>query len=307
MEEIMARSRARAPMVITATLMCLVVLPACTSQEGEKASERSAAATPTPVATTLVELEPETEVVVAGRRFNTQCAGSGPSVVLVAGYGDTMEQAWQPVHRQLGAFARACAYDRLGIGQSEPPPEVQTFADIADDLDGVITALKLPRPIVVVAHSLGGPIAMTWASKHPADAKAVVLLDASPPGFREEFDRLLPPPDAFDLEVDNLRRENARFDDPKTNRESLHPRSWQALNQLPRLDAPVLVLTSTAARPLPKVLDAAKVEAAWIAGQQRWVALSPMGRLERVERAGHYIQIDRPDVVIGAVRRALSS
>ena len=51
------------------------------------------------------------------------------------------------------------------------------------DLDGLITSLGPTRPVIVVAHAMGGPIAATWAGKHGADARALLLLDPLPPGY----------------------------------------------------------------------------------------------------------------------------
>ena len=130
-----------------------------------------------------VTLEAEQDLVVDGHHFKAQCAGQGPSVLLVSGYGATMGD-WGDLPTRLGATARTCMYDRLGVDRSDSPPPVQTFEDIAADLDGVISALRLPRPVVVVAHCLGGPIAVTWAAHHQPDARALVLLDPSRPAGR---------------------------------------------------------------------------------------------------------------------------
>jgi pimeloyl-ACP methyl ester carboxylesterase len=45
-------------------------------------------------------------------------------------------------------------------------------------------------------------------------------------------------------------------------------------------------------------------EALWQKVQAQTAALSPKGRLKVVQGAGHFIQMDRPQVVIEAVREA---
>ena len=128
----------------------------------------------------------EVPVSVAGRRFQTRCVGAGdPAVILVSG-ASTPQTTWHEVHGKVGAKTRICSYDRLGVGDSGPPPPVQTLEQLAADLDGVIDALALPRPLVVVGHSLGGPIAMAWATMHPADTVGVVLIDASSAAAQRE-------------------------------------------------------------------------------------------------------------------------
>ena len=49
----------------------------------------------------------------------------------------------------------------------------------------------------------------------------------------------------------------------------------------------------------------ADLESAWEAGQNEWLALSSVGRLERVDLAGHDIAADQPDVVVARVRELL--
>jgi len=125
----------------------------------------------------------QSPVRVAGRRFQTRCVGEGePNVMLVSGQGTPLEN-WDEIQARIGSIARVCAYDRLGIGTSGKPPPSQTFATFAKDLDGVIDALALQRPLVVVGHSLGGPIAMRWATSHSDDTAGAVLVDSASAHF----------------------------------------------------------------------------------------------------------------------------
>ena len=154
---------------------------------------------------------------------------------------------WGDLPTRLGATARTCMYDRLGVDRSDAAPPVQTFEDIAADLDGVISALRLPRPVVLVAHGLGGPIAVTWAASHQPDARALVLLDADPPGWQAALPSLLPPPDPGDPELTAMFEGIRRFNDPRTNRERLDPGSWAAYDRISGLDVPLWVLVARAA------------------------------------------------------------
>ena len=64
-------------------------------------------------------------------------------MLLVSGYGAKMGD-WGDLPTRLGATARTCMYDRLGVDRSDSPPPVQTFQDIAADLDGVIRHCGCP-------------------------------------------------------------------------------------------------------------------------------------------------------------------
>jgi hypothetical protein len=74
-------------------------------------------------------------------------------------------------------------------------------------------------------------------------------------------------------------------------------------------DKPLAVLTRGVEEGAPGVPPAyvPKVEAAWRAGHDRIAALSSRGSNSIVAGARHYIQIDRPQAVIDAVRRVVDA
>ena len=212
---------------------------------------------------------------------------------------------WGDLPTRLGATARTCTYDRLGVGDSDSAPPVQTFQDIAADLDGVISALRLPRPVVLVASDLGGPIAVTWAAQHRPDARALVLLDPVPPGFHAAAFFLLPPPDPGDPELTAMFESDRRNNDPKTNRESLDPRSWAAYDRINNFNVPLRVLMPEQPPRLPAAVDAAKFVSAWKAGQDRLAGVSSAGHPVTAAGADSIIWLWRLDLVLSTVAEAL--
>lgn len=285
-----------------AAFSVLILLAGCTTAEPAPSPGPPATAARTSSPATL---EAEQDLLVNGHHFTAQCSGQGPAVMLVIGYGGTM-QDWGELPTRLGATTRTCMYDRLGIGNSDSPPPVQTFEDIADDLDGVITALGLPRPVVVVGHSLGGPIAVSWAARHPRDTRALVLLDPTPPGFQAALPSLEPPPDPGDLELTEMIESDRRFDDPLTNLESLDPKSWTAYDRIKRLDVPLWVIVAGEPPQLPRAVDAAQFAAAWKAGERRLAGLSSNSHLITAAGADHVIWKESPELVLSSVADALT-
>jgi pimeloyl-ACP methyl ester carboxylesterase len=245
-------------------------------------------------------------VTVAGHRIGTRCAGrrTDPSVLLVSGL-DASLTSWDQVQPRLSGTTRICAYDRLGVGQSDPPPGRQTVADLAADLDAVIDALGLSRPVVLVAHDVGGVVAATWAEQHRDDLAGLVLVDATPPGYvRTALDLL---PAAGSGAGADLRAGVERTLSPRDNAERFAGRSAFSESLSPLGAVPLVVLTRSVSDYgdlRPRV--AAALDSAWTGGQQQWAELSSRGRVRSVDLAGHEIQRDQPDRVVEAVREVVA-
>lgn len=89
-----------------------------------------------------------------------------------------------PQIEHFAASRRVIAPDLRGHGASAKPEEGYTFANMADDLAGMLAALDAP-PAVAVGHSMGGMIALELCQRHPGRVAALACLDStllSPPG-----------------------------------------------------------------------------------------------------------------------------
>lgn len=121
-----------------------------------------------------------------GRKLNLYCMGDhGPTVLFDAG-GSDWSVVWAMVQPAIAKEARACAYDRAGMGYSDPARGPRTPAAIADDLHELIKAAKLPGPAVLVGHSLGGFNVKLHAALYPEDVSGLVLVD---PADERTWDR----------------------------------------------------------------------------------------------------------------------
>ena len=248
-------------------------------------------------------------VTVDGHRVATRCAGSAknPTVLLVSGY-DAPVASWDEVQRRLSATTRVCAYDRLGVGHSAPAPRRQTIADLAHGLEGVLSALGLRRPVVLVAQDIGGVVATTWAEDHDDDLAGLVLVDATPPGYLDTALQQIPPTATGSAAT--LRADLERLLSPRDNTEHLAAGPALAPDRtFPVLGAvPLVVLTRSVSDYgdlRPRV--AAALDSAWTGGQQQWTELSSLGRMQTVDRAGHEIQRDQPGSVVDAVREVVGA
>lgn len=118
-------------------------------------------------------------VDIGGRRLNLFCMGAGPRTVVFDAGGSDWSDVWALVQPTVAKTARACAYDRAGLGHSEPAPLPRTPAEIAQDLHALVAAAKLQTPLVVVGHSLGGFNVKLYAALYPDEVAGLVLVDPS--------------------------------------------------------------------------------------------------------------------------------
>jgi pimeloyl-ACP methyl ester carboxylesterase len=117
-------------------------------------------------------------VDVGGERLHIQCVGTGsPTVVLDAGLGGSSLD-WNLVQSELGNTTRVCAYDRAGMGWSDPSPYPRTPRQIADELHTLLTNAGIAEPYVLVGHSLAGKNVRLFALTHPDQVAGMVLVDA---------------------------------------------------------------------------------------------------------------------------------
>jgi pimeloyl-ACP methyl ester carboxylesterase len=118
-------------------------------------------------------------VDVGGYRLHLHCQGErGPSVVLDAGQGES-SLSWFGIQSEIAKATRVCAYDRAGLGWSEPSPRPRTARVMAEELHNLLEKAKVPKPYVLVGASLGGLNARVYAHLYPEEVAGLVLLDAA--------------------------------------------------------------------------------------------------------------------------------
>jgi pimeloyl-ACP methyl ester carboxylesterase len=239
-------------------------------------------------------------VDIGGRALYVSCTGTGtPTVVLEAGGGNTAD-TWAQVQPEIARFTRVCSYDRAGLGQSDPAPTgVRTVQDSVDDLHALLAAADISGPIVLAGHSFGGLIVRLYASQYPNEVAGLVLVDGMPPDLPAAGLALLPAPE---------RRETF------TNMRGLHPQDPEHLDIIA---SGVWVMAHPPA-PVPAVVLAAGFHGAPGAPPdpafedlwqelQREQARVLDARFVPVPEADHFLQQDRPALVIQAIQQVVEA
>jgi pimeloyl-ACP methyl ester carboxylesterase len=123
-------------------------------------------------------VRPQQRIEIApGRGLNLVCMGSGERTLLFDAGGSDWSVIWALVQPELARHARACAYDRAGLGYSDAARGARSPIAIVEDLHALLAAAALKRPVVLVGHSLGGFNMKLYAALYPEDVAGLVLVD----------------------------------------------------------------------------------------------------------------------------------
>jgi pimeloyl-ACP methyl ester carboxylesterase len=268
----------------SAVLLASVLLAGC----GTAPSTASPVASPSPSQIAgLVQIG-------GGRGLEMFCRGTGqPAVILDAGLGNTAD-VWDAVETRLSDVTTVCAYDRAGLGGSDPRPLPHGAGSAADDLEALLHTSGLRPPFVMVGASYGGLVIQLFARRHPAETAGVVLVDAIAPGWDDRLEAILTPAQVAE-------RRAIPNGEPISNEEiRSSERDVAAAAPFPPL--PLVVLRHGLPFPLGPGWPSAAVETLWASIQDGLATLSPRSVVLVGATSGHRIHQDQPDLVADAIR-----
>jgi pimeloyl-ACP methyl ester carboxylesterase len=88
-------------------------------------------------------------------------------------------------HRLAAKAIASLAYDRAGLGHSDPGPAPRDATAIADDLEALLAAAGEDGPFIHVGHSMAGLHAHLFAGRNAEKIVGLVLVDAVTPASAE--------------------------------------------------------------------------------------------------------------------------
>lgn len=125
------------------------------------------------------------KIDLGGRALRIVRAGpvnSAQPVVLLEHGAFGCAADWAVVQEKLALRGlRSLAYDRAGLGHSDPGPTPRDGRAIVADLRALLQQLGEAGPYVLVGHSMGGLMVRLFALTHPGQTTGVVLVDAVTP------------------------------------------------------------------------------------------------------------------------------
>jgi pimeloyl-ACP methyl ester carboxylesterase len=271
-------------------------------------------------------------VDVGGYRLHLYCSGpegvnGSPTVIMDAGIGEC-SLGWSLVQPEIAKFARVCAYDRAGLGWSDPAPTARTSQQIINELHALLANAGIEPPYVLVGHSFGGLNVRLYASQFPEEVAGLVLVDAShedysirhimmplyirlglltaPLGIPRLLARFVLSENPI-FAVDSKYPPAYRAIATSTKHLNTYRREWSSLDESwsQARDS----TKSLGDRPLVALMPTSDHELFPVARklQEDLVGRSTEGKLIMVEQSGHHIQHDQPVTVIDAIREVVEA
>lgn len=119
---------------------------------------------------------------IGGYSLHLNCMGKGsPTIILEAGSTD-WSVGWSRIQPILAKSTRVCAYDRAGIGWSDPRPTNHHDAvQVATELHTLLNNAGIEPPYVLAGHSMGGVYIRVFAGQYPDEVVGMALIDPTNP------------------------------------------------------------------------------------------------------------------------------
>ena len=134
---------------------------------------------------------------VNGRQMHIVCRGEAsddsPTVILQAG-GGADSFYWYWVQNQLAQKTQVCAYDRAGMGWSDPADTPRDPVTIVGELHALLQAASVQPPYVMAGHSYGTNLVRVYTAQYPGEVIGLILVDSysTPLVDQSQLDQAMP-------------------------------------------------------------------------------------------------------------------
>lgn len=238
---------------------------------------------------------------------------------------------WGLVQPEIAKLRQVCSYDHSGIGWSDDGPKDSCSLRV-NEVHAALKNLGIKGPYILVGHSLGALVARVYAGQYPDEVAGVVFVDhaitfplkflSPPPSGATAPSRLQPPMPSAPSGGGGIES------DPNFNKLSSRDRElhlWfmsQVRNQktlqsnheiMPECVAQADAISKERPHPLANkpLVDVSTDEGTHSSEhaklQADLLSLSENSKQVVAEKSGHFIIIDRPDVVIDGIKPVVES
>lgn len=260
-----------------------------------------------------------------------------PTVVFDCGHGVSLSNTdWSLVQPEVAKQARTIVYDRAGMGLSKKSKKPRTSEQIVEELHSLLVNSGEEAPYLLVGHSLGALNMCLFAHKYSEKVAGIVLIDGgSVDCYRNYFKTptllmmtsimmisiVLNKMGVFRIlgkigfipHINERKRklsdENSKLDESFFYRHysngSMLREAWQlqrSVEQLSKVasigNIPLTVITAG---------ETEKVYKGWIKSQKTLLSLSTNSSHIILEKSGHFIHLEHPDVVNEVIKNMINN
>ncbi|MEE9331144.1 MAG: alpha/beta fold hydrolase, partial [Methylophilaceae bacterium] len=129
-------------------------------------------------------------------QLHYQSIGQGQPLILLHGLFGSADN-WGAVAKHFSQTHQVISVDLRNHGRS-PHSDSQSYTDMANDLLELCNSLDLDT-IHLLGHSLGGKVAMQFATQHPEHVDQLIIVDMAMRAYADEHTHLIDAMMAVDL------------------------------------------------------------------------------------------------------------
>lgn len=252
----------------------------------------------------------------------------GPTVIFESGLDSYGYLPWFKVQDSVSEHSTTLAYDRAGILWSEDSLEKKSLGSIASDLTALLQAADVPRPYIVVGHSVAGITLRRFIDNNRDDIAGIVLVDVSHPSQTERYPPKVPPRVLMSLMSNSgfIRRASSGRLYPNTDESDfinqlgpalMHRSNKGQYDEAANLvemskeageiesfgDIPLTVISATAMLQNIETMNSEQKEVAVMRKnlQLDLLKLSTNSKQVLAAKSNHYVQLEEPELVVDAI------
>ncbi len=236
-------------------------------------------------------------VDAGGHPLRMRIRGHGGPVVVFEGGGRGSVGAplemWLYEQPAVSKFTTTVAYDRAGIGMSDPGPEPRDARQIARELHTALHNARLAPPYLLVGHSFGGPLNRVFAGMYPDEVAGLVLVDPT----QEEFINRNPNPAVN------------KGDIPDSDWHQIQSSLAEAHESRVPANIPVVLITGMGPRVFPgfvtekQIQEYRAIHELWLKFHEEWLKKVPNAQHIITENSGHDVPFAEPELIIRVIRQ----
>lgn len=228
-------------------------------------------------------------------KLYVNCYGKGhPTVIFESGLG-CIHSDWKVVQNEISKNTRTFSYDRAGLGNSDKIKLPRTSLDQVHELHTLLNKANVKGPYIIVAHSIGGYNARLFAGTYPNEVAGIVFVDSS---HEKQFDFLK------NCTAQEYKQISSKSDGAEQTLDE-EIISANQVKEIRKKDAlrniPIIVLTADK-NIKPSEDKYEEIMKSMVDQGKDIASLSNKSKYIFVKDSGHYIQKDKPQVVIDSIK-----